>query len=77
MTNNQAISYATPRLDEGTWELDLKRNSSSESQHLFSGFGLRDPQPPPNQSFQRTQQSVTRFASAKPAPLCCAAELRR
>ena len=31
----------------------------------------------PNQSFQRTHQSVTPFASAKVAPHCCAAELRR
>ena len=34
-------------------------------------------QPTPNQSFQRTQQSVTGFARSKPAPLCCAAELKR
>ena len=31
----------------------------------------------PNQSFQRTQQSVILFAFANRPPLCCAAELRR
>ena len=31
----------------------------------------------PNKAFQRTKQSVTVFASAKTAPLCFAAELRR
>ena len=63
-----ALSEAPDRL---TSEL------SFEVQQSFSGFNLRDPQSAPNQSFQRTQQSITPFASAKIAPLCCAAELRR
>ena len=48
-----------------------------EVQEFFSAFGLKNPQLPPNKKLERIRKSVTDFARAKPAPLCCAAELRR
>jgi len=40
-------------------------------------FALESQQTPPSHSLQRTQQSVTLFASAKILALYCAAELSR
>jgi len=49
-----------------------------EVQHQYStGHAASWLQATPNHSFQRTQQSVTPFASSKAVPLCRAAELRR